>query len=77
MSSPRTRLLSALAWLALLAVAGWWLGQHLAFSTDLRRFLLTMGAAQPDKRRVGIAVDHRMPLGFDQLPGAQHDFVAA
>ena len=39
MSSPRTRLLSALAWLALLAVAGWWLGQHLAFSTDLRRFL--------------------------------------
>ena len=39
MPSPAGRLLAALAWLALLAVAGWWLAQHLSFSTDLRRFL--------------------------------------
>ena len=44
---------------------------------DRRRFLLTMGATQPDKGRIGVAVDHRMALFFDQLARAQHDFVAA
>ncbi|MNT84487.1 hypothetical protein D3C72_2245020 [compost metagenome] len=46
-------------------------------AADLRGFLLVMGAAQPDEGRVGVAVDHRMPLGLDQLSGALHDFVAA
>ena len=39
MPTPAKRLPWALGWLALLVVAGAWLGQHLSFSTDLRRFL--------------------------------------
>ncbi|MCW5581526.1 MAG: MMPL family transporter, partial [Luteimonas sp.] len=39
MRSPVQRLAWALAWLALLVVAGLWLGQRMSFSTDLRRFL--------------------------------------
>lgn len=36
---PGLRLALALAWLALLLVAGWWTGTRLEFSGDLRRFL--------------------------------------
>ncbi|TWT22716.1 MMPL family transporter [Luteimonas marina] len=35
----RARLAHALAWLALLLAAGWWVAQSLSFSGDLRRFL--------------------------------------
>lgn len=34
------RLGLALAWLALLLVAGWFVGQHLQLSGDLRKFML-------------------------------------
>src|SRR5690606_33254612 len=37
--SARTRLALALLWLALLLLAGWWLGRHLQLSGDLRRFM--------------------------------------
>ena len=33
------RLALALAWLALLLVAGWFVGQHLQLSGDLRKFM--------------------------------------
>ncbi|BCT92127.1 membrane protein [Lysobacter helvus] len=36
---PRTRLALALLWLALLAVAGWWIAGQLELSGDLRRFM--------------------------------------
>lgn len=36
---PRRRLLLALCWLALLLVAGWWIGQRLQLSGDLRKFM--------------------------------------
>ena len=42
MSHPlpaRARIALALLWAALLALAGWWVAQHLAMSTDLRRFM--------------------------------------
>ncbi|MNG09635.1 hypothetical protein D3C84_930580 [compost metagenome] len=45
--------------------------------SDLRGLLLPMGAAQPDEGGIGIAVNDCVALGFDQLPGAQHDVVAA
>ncbi|MGY0799851.1 MMPL family transporter [Lysobacter sp. A286] len=37
--SPTRRLALALAWLALLLGAGWWIGQHLQLSGDLRKFM--------------------------------------
>jgi predicted exporter len=37
--SPSRRLSLALAWLGLLLVAGWWVGQHLQVSGDLRKFM--------------------------------------
>jgi predicted exporter len=37
--TPRSRLSLALLWLALLAVAGWWLGARLPLSGDLRKFM--------------------------------------
>lgn len=33
------RLALALLWLALLGIGGWWLGQHLQLSGDLRKFM--------------------------------------
>ncbi|MCY1457941.1 hypothetical protein D9M71_752800 [compost metagenome] len=45
-------------------------------AADLRGLLLAVGAPQPDEGRVGVAVDHRVALGFDQLASAQHDLVA-
>ncbi|MNN29053.1 hypothetical protein D3C81_1426410 [compost metagenome] len=46
-------------------------------AADARGLLVPMGAPQPDKGRVGVAVNYRVTLGFDQLPGGAHDFVAA
>lgn len=37
--SPRKRIAFALLWLALLAIGGWWLGNHLQLSGDLRKFM--------------------------------------
>ncbi len=41
MSPAARRLALAFAWLAALAVAGWWISQHLNVSGDLRRFMPT------------------------------------
>ena len=38
--------------------------------------LVRMRPAQPDERRVGVAVDHHMALGLYQFPRAAHDLVA-
>jgi predicted exporter len=45
MSSSR-RLLLALLWLALLAVAGWRIGQRLELSGDLRKFMPAHAASR-------------------------------
>jgi hypothetical protein len=37
--TSRHRLALALSWLALLLVAGWFVGQHLQLSGDLRKFM--------------------------------------
>ena len=37
--TARTRIALALLWLALLAIGGWWLGNHLQLSGDLRKFM--------------------------------------
>ena len=47
--TARTRLALALAWLAVLLAAGWWVGQHLQLSGDLRKF---MPAAQTPAQKL-------------------------
>lgn len=47
--APRYRIALALAWLALLAVAGWAISQHLQLSGDLRKF---MPAAQTPAQKL-------------------------
>lgn len=47
--TARKRLALALAWLAALLVAGWWIGQHLQLSGDLRKF---MPAAQTPAQKL-------------------------
>src|SRR5688572_17346956 len=37
--TPNRRLAFALLWLALLAIAGWWIGAHLQLTGDLRKFM--------------------------------------
>ena len=44
---------------------------------DLRRLLLVMRLFQPHEGGVGIAVNHLIAFGFDQLAGLAHDLVAA
>ncbi|MNO99735.1 hypothetical protein D3C76_915120 [compost metagenome] len=46
-------------------------------TADARRVFLRVGALQPDEGGVGVAVDHRIALGLNQLPRAAHDLVAA
>ncbi|MNE25983.1 hypothetical protein D3C80_1193320 [compost metagenome] len=36
-----------------------------------------VGALEPDEGGIGVAIDHRITLGLDQLTGAAHDLVAA
>jgi len=45
-------------------------------ATDAFGRLVRMRPAQPDERRVGVAVDHHMALGLYQFPRAAHDLVA-
>jgi predicted exporter len=47
--TARARLALPLAWLAALLVAGWWIGQHLQLSGDLRKF---MPAAQTPAQKL-------------------------
>ncbi|MNY48591.1 hypothetical protein D3C86_1839370 [compost metagenome] len=43
----------------------------------LRRLLLVMRLFEPNEGRVGIAVDHLIPLRLDQLARLLHDLMAA
>jgi predicted exporter len=56
--TSRQRLALALLWLALLLAAGWFVGQHLKLSGDLRKFMPRRDATTRAKRsRAAAAAD--------------------
>ena len=58
------RLMLALLWLGLLLAAGWWVGQHLKLSGDLRQFMprLDRRTRSKQSRAAAAADDIRMPV---------------
>ncbi|MNZ35077.1 hypothetical protein D3C78_524670 [compost metagenome] len=40
-------------------------------------FGFAVGLLEPDKGGIGVAINHRIALGLNQLAGAAHDLVAA
>ena len=59
--TSRHRLALALSWLALLLVAGWFVGQHLQLSGDLRKFM-------PSATKPGISYPSaRLTISFNEV----------